>query len=252
MWCEIDLGCPHSTWLVDHLLKICCGGILSCTYPILLLHMDSYSELKNHGMESQSCKWKEREDEMLFVSLHHYSDTSKLLGSRKKLMELIDVDSPTRDNVRMEYSLTTNQPLINATLEHTHQSDIRVLNNAQMDITIANLCNCMNLPDSLVKYVRFKKLNSIACLVTSDYKPPGSRKISGTQQQQKRSVYNFKRLFLFTYRSYTRFPHIPVWIPEFSILVIFLTFTYHVYTRTVIYQPYTDTSDSYQVVYLPG
>ncbi len=46
-------------------------------------------------------------------------------------------------------------------------------------------------------------------------------------------------VFLFTYRSYTRFPHIPVCIPEFSILVILLTFTYHLYTRTVIYQPHT-------------
>ncbi len=62
---------------------------------------------------------------------------------------------------------------------------------------------------------------------------------AGMAQQKKRSVYNFIQLFLFTYRSYTRFPRIQVCIPEFSILVFLLTFTYHMYTRTAIYQPHT-------------
>ncbi len=52
-------------------------------------------------------------------------------------------------------------------------------NNARLDITIADLCHCMNLPDSVVESSRFKKLISIAWLVSSDYKPPGRKKIGG-------------------------------------------------------------------------
>ncbi len=68
-----------------------------------------------------------------------------------------------------------------------------------------------------------------------------SKKIKGIKatRQKKRSLYNFIQLFLFTYRSHTRFPRIPVYIPEFSVLVILVTFTYRMYTRTAIYQPHT-------------
>ncbi len=64
---------------------------------------------------------------------------------------------------------------------------------------------------------------------------------------KKRLVYDFMRLFLFTYRSYTRFSHIPVCIPEFSVLVILVTFTYHMYTRTAIYQLHTRIYHIYQL-----
>ncbi len=50
---------------------------------------------------------------------------------------------------------------------------------SHMNITIADLCYYMNLPDSLVELKWFKKLISIACLVSSDYKPPGKKKIGG-------------------------------------------------------------------------
>ncbi len=53
--------------------------------------------------------------------------------------------------------------------------------------------------------------------------------------------------FLFTYRSYTRFPRIPTCIPEFSVLVILVTFTYRMYTRTAIYQPHTRIYYIYQL-----
>ncbi len=45
----------------------------------------------------------------------------------------------------------------------------------------------MNSPDSLVESSRFKKLISIAHLVSSDYKPPGRKKIGG------------KDIFIFSY-----------------------------------------------------
>ncbi len=44
---------------------------------------------------------------------------------------------------------------------------------------------------------------------------------------------------------YTRFSCITVCIPEFSILV-FCTFTYCLYTNTVIQQPHTRIFDTYQ------
>ncbi len=75
------------------------------------------------------------------------------------------------------FFLPPNQPSIDAALDRARQTDIRVSNNACLDITIADLCHCMNPPDSLVKLSRFKKL---AWLVTSDYKPPGRKKIGGT------------------------------------------------------------------------
>ncbi len=53
--------------------------------------------------------------------------------------------------------------------------------------------------------------------------------------------------FLFTHCSYTRFPHIPVCIPEFSVLVILATFTYHMFTRTAIYQSQTRIYYIYQL-----
>ncbi len=87
------------------------------------------------------------------------------------------------------FILPHNQPSIDAALDQERQTDIWVSNNAHLDITIADLCHCMNLPDSLVESSRFKKLISIARLVSSDYTPPGRKKIGG----------NFFLLFSFDY-----------------------------------------------------
>ncbi len=61
----------------------------------------------------------------------------------------------------------------------------------------------------------------------------------------KKVVVPFFVAFLVIYCTYTRFPHIPVCVPKFWILVIFVTITYHLHTKTVIYQPHTRISDIY-------
>ncbi len=65
---------------------------------------------------------------------------------------------------------------------------------------------------------------------------------------ENRLVYNFILLFfvhiLLFYQIST---YIPICIPEFSVLVILVTFTYHLYTRTVIYQPHTKIFIIYQL-----
>ncbi len=77
------------------------------------------------------------------------------------------------------FFLPPNQLSIDSALDHARQTNIRVSNNAHLDITIADLYHCMHLPNSLVELSRFKKLISIAWLMSSDYKPPGRKKIGG-------------------------------------------------------------------------
>ncbi len=77
------------------------------------------------------------------------------------------------------FFLPPNHPSIDTALDCARQTGIRVTNNARLDITIADLCHCMNLPDSVVESSRFKMLISIAWLMSSDYKPPGRKKIGG-------------------------------------------------------------------------
>ncbi len=46
LWCDIDLGCAHSTQMVHHLLKNRCAGITPCPFNIPQQHINCYCELK--------------------------------------------------------------------------------------------------------------------------------------------------------------------------------------------------------------
>ncbi len=123
-------------------------------------------------------------------------------------------------------------------------------------------CKCDDCPFQWQKMGNFSKLMSgftkclwshhdhVHPLVTSDYIDFifNLWNLCGKSRHtaKKRLVW-FHTAFLFAYRSYTRFPHIPVCIPEFSILVIFVTFTYRFNTRTAIYQPHTRIYYIYQL-----
>ncbi len=103
---------------------------------------------------------------------------------------------------------------------------------------------CWNFNDSIFN----ENIPVLHCCIILYYEPSNyqlNHFLSFKITAKKRSVYDFIRLFLFTYRSYTRFPRIPV--PEFSVLVILVTFTYHMYTRTAIYQPHTRIYYIYQL-----
>ncbi len=80
-------------------------------------------------------------------------------------MTLFEASSPRKHPCNNDnFVLPPNQPSIDAALDCTRQTDIQVPNNVLLDITIADLCHCMNLPDSLVESSQFKKLNALLAL----------------------------------------------------------------------------------------
>ncbi len=84
--------------------------------------------------------------------------------------------------------------------------------------------------------------------ILNHYKQPCDS-IGISQTQQKRLVYNLNG-FLCSYTAHIPDFHIcQVEYQKFSILVIFVTFSYHLFTRTVIHQPHTDISHSCWAVY---
>jgi hypothetical protein len=75
--------------------------------------------------------------------------------------------------------LTIKQPSIDASFQNLSQSDIRVVNEATLDMAIADMCHCENLPDAFVESDRFKLVLKLAKLVNNNYKPPGRKKVGG-------------------------------------------------------------------------
>ena len=71
------------------------------------------------------------------------------------------------------------QSSINGLLERMAQSDIRTTINARLEMAIADLMHCENLPDRVVESSRFKLVLQHACFVDSTFKVPSRKKIGG-------------------------------------------------------------------------
>ena len=60
-----------------------------------------------------------------------------------------------------------------------HQTDIRTTINACLEMAIADLMHCENLPDHIVESSRFKLVLQHAHFVDSTFKVPSRKKIGG-------------------------------------------------------------------------
>ncbi len=83
LWCELDLGCAHSTRMINHLLKTHCAGNSSCAFTIPRHYKKHYNNLKKHSIESKQRKQKEREDELISIETHRNESVANVLASKK-------------------------------------------------------------------------------------------------------------------------------------------------------------------------
>ena len=72
-----------------------------------------------------------------------------------------------------------NQSSINGLVEKMNQADIRTTINARLEMAIADLMHCENLPDRVVDSPRFKLVLQHARFIDSTFKIPSRKKIGG-------------------------------------------------------------------------
>ena len=70
-----------------------------------------------------------------------------------------------------------NQSSINGLVEKMYQADIRTTINAKLEMAIADLMHCENLPDRVVDSPRFKLVLQHARFVDSTFKIPTRKKL---------------------------------------------------------------------------
>jgi len=72
-----------------------------------------------------------------------------------------------------------NRCILTGFLEKMHQTDIRTAINACLEMAIADLMHCENLPDHVVESSRFKLVLQQACFIDSTFKVLSRKKIGG-------------------------------------------------------------------------
>ena len=205
-WCDQQFRPFHGTRAMDHVLKREKKDISSCTAQIRPAEFKRYVDLYERGVKRKKANKRARDVSIecttnrLMVGLHGSVEAAAVADAQGLDDNVIDMDvhSPMSSVTRfltpprsiggrtsLSRASAGAQPGIHAAFlnrsgqQSRTQSDIRVSNDSQLELAIAECWFTNNWSDRSVETDSFARIISWTRLTTSEFKIPGRNKLGG-------------------------------------------------------------------------
>ena len=200
-WCNKEFIPFHATRAMAHVLKQGGANISVCTAKIPPAEYRRYVDLHDRGVKRKRANKRAREssntqtEHKLAVGLHGSVHAAAMADALTLNENVIDADatstmsSVTRLNTpprsTSSKASTRGQMSINAAFQNVpiqrsrQQTDIRVSNNAQFELAIADCWFTNGWSDNSIMSASFARLVKYARLTTSDFIIPNRNKLGG-------------------------------------------------------------------------
>ena len=190
LWCNKFSNPKHATRALCHLLKISGQGIAICKAIIPPLRLERYRALRDLGIASAECKKRGLEEVHDHVASRQLLAVAQLTVKRSKTStggaaassNSLGFNAATKKHPYVKPNThPSNQPSIVASVKNATMTQQSILqsNNTELEMAIADLFHCENIPDSTVQSARFAIVLKKARLVGNDFKMPGRKMIGG-------------------------------------------------------------------------
>lgn len=183
--CNKNYRPKHATRAAAHFAKIPKMGIAICLAIIPAAELTRYKNLFDSIVGKANVRKRGLNDLVDDASLRQ--DSAVLCLAAKKIRTPLS-GRGSLDSISSFSSVTAspakspnrrNQSSINGLVEKMNQADIRTTINARLEMAIADLMHCENLPDRVVDSPRFKLVLQHARFTDSTFKIPSRKKIGG-------------------------------------------------------------------------
>ena len=200
-WCGKEFNPFHGTRAMAHVLKQRGANITVCTAEIRPAEYRRYVDLHARGVSRKKANKRAREsnyiatEHKLAVGLHGSVHAAAMADARRLNDNVFDTDaqstmsSVSRANspprTTSSKASTRGQMSINSAFQNMpvqrirQQTDIRVSNNAQFELAIADCFFTNNWSDNSIMSPSFARLVKLARLTTNDFIIPNRNKLGG-------------------------------------------------------------------------
>ena len=184
----------HHLRAVCHYAKIAGNGIAIC--PSLISQDDAkrYRALYDSFLRKKDARKRGHDNANEYIIQRQEGAVEQLVSKRSRAGESITAQvgidtTDARMNTlgfavvgmsRSRVGIPSNQPSIDAAVQNMTQTDIRISNNARLQMAIASLWHEDNIADVIVESQRFALVLKYARLVGDDFKIPNRKMIGGS------------------------------------------------------------------------